>query len=193
VRRLKAGEDDLRFEIPYNYTALIWKYVNFFCRDHPDLDPDDLSQDILIHLSEKIYDFDESYNTQVITYLTTQIIWFIKHRIRDHRNRTKRQISIFKIIGKDEDFLASILIDEDCKDPSQHTLDVEVAEYLETHASQLNQLERKVIESIVAGYTIKEIADMASLKRSKIKEVFSLAKRKLRISMEDHHTINFGG
>lgn len=184
LKRLRSGEPGLNFVIAENYRPMAIKYAGLLSINHPDIETDDLVQEAMLHISEKIQEYDDTRSDQVIQYVYYLITKSIRNQLRTHRKRTKRLVSLFKTFDNDESFLIEMLEGND-HDPSDRSVNGEIKSYVDEHISYLDDLEQKIVYGVLEKRSFKDIAKELDLSHERVKSKFQVIQRKLKNSMKE--------
>ncbi|MFA5855792.1 MAG: sigma-70 family RNA polymerase sigma factor [Candidatus Pacearchaeota archaeon] len=183
VKRVQDGDEDSRFILAQNYMGLAFKFSKSFAKDYPELDYNDLVQEAILNVRDKIHEYDENRGAEVITYVSWLIIGSINNQIRGHRKKTRRLVSLFKTVGKDDSYLLDLIGKDDKSDYG--AMKNEIKDYVRSHINNLSHLEQKIVNGVLKAKSFKELAEELDISKTSVEGRYEKILKKLRKSMKE--------
>ena len=182
IYMIKENSEDAKDYLYKKYGGMIHKELNRVQRYASALgiEWNDLVQEALLGFSGAISSYDSSKDVKFSTYATM----CVKRKIINYVSKysTKKNIAMTSALSLDEseDGNVSNYIFNDDKEPLNKLLIKEKMQDINESFSRLNENEKRVMNYIIEGYDIQDIADKLGLTVKSVYNLLYRARKKLK-------------
>lgn len=183
VRRSRdEGDNNARWQVVLNYVPLS-NSLSYAFSDCINVDPEDMVQESLHYLYERVNDYDENHPSCSLfrTFAYHQILSKIRSQPRGKNKRFSDIISFYEGGGEGGDLLD--LLGED-DEPWKEIGGSELSEFVNSHVQRLPYVEKKAVLGVMEDKGLDEIAESLGVGRDRAVQYYRRAKKRLCLEIK---------